>query len=68
MYKTTKKLDFRKIGLLKVKERISISNYQLSLLALIKLRIYVFYISLLELVLKTAKLATVVEVEDEEEE
>ena len=33
-----------------------------------KLRIYVFYILLLELVLKNAKLATNVEAEDEEEE
>ena len=64
----SKKLDFRKIGLFRVSERISISNYRLSLLASIKLRIHVFYISLLERALKNAKLATNVEAKDEEEE
>ncbi len=44
-----KKLDFKKIGLFKVDERISTSNYRLSLLRIMKLRINVFHISLLEL-------------------
>ena len=64
----SKKLDFRKIGPFKVSERISTSNYRLSLLASIKLRTYVFHISLLERALKNAKLATGVEAKDKEEE
>ncbi len=48
----SKKLDFKKIGLFKVKERISDNNYRLSLLVTIRLRIYIFYISLLELAYK----------------
>ena len=48
----SKKLDFKKIRLFKVDERISDNNYRLSLPATIRLRTYVFYISLLELVLR----------------
>ncbi len=48
----SKKLDFKKIGLFKVEERISDNNYRLSLLATIRLKIYMFYISLLELAYK----------------
>ena len=44
----SKKLDFRKIRLFKVDEQISDNNYRLSLLATIRLRTYVFYISILE--------------------
>ena len=64
----SKKLDFKKIGPFKVDERVSDNNYRLSLLVTMRLRTYVFYISLLELVLKVARLATDVEAEDEEEE
>ena len=45
----SKKLDFRKIRLFKVDEQISDNNYRLLLLATMRLRIYVFYISMLEL-------------------
>ncbi len=48
----SKKLDFKKIGLFKVEERISDNNYRLLLLATMRLKIYVFYISLLELAYK----------------
>ncbi len=50
--RSSKKLDFKKIGLFKVEKRISDNNYRLSLLATMKLRIYMFYISLLELAYK----------------
>ena len=48
----SKKLDSRKIRLFKVDEQISDNNYRLSLLATMRLRIYVFYVLLLELALK----------------
>ena len=64
----SKKLDFKKIRLFKVEERISDNNYRLVLLAIIRLRIYVFYVSLLELAYKDVQLAIDIEVEDEEEE
>ncbi len=48
----SKKLNFKKIGLFKVEERISDNNYRLLLLATMRLRTCVFYISLLELVYK----------------
>jgi hypothetical protein len=68
IYKATKKLDFKKIRLFKVDKRISISNYRLLLLVSMKLQTNVFYISLLELVLKNVKLAIDIKVEDKEEE
>ena len=64
----SKKLDFKKIRPFKVNERISDNNYRLLLPATIRLRTYVFYISLLELALKNTRLATDVEAKDEEEE
>ncbi len=64
----SKKLDFKKIRPFKVDERISTSNYRLSLLGTMKLRTNVFHISLLEPAPKDARLATDVEAEDEEEE
>ena len=47
-----KKLDFKKVRVFKVNERILDNNYRLLLLATIKLKIYVFHVSLLELALK----------------
>ncbi len=64
----SKKLDVKKIRLFKVKERISDNNYRLSLLATIRLRTYVFYISLLELAYKDIQLAIDIEAKDKEEE
>ena len=46
----SEKLDFKKLGPFIIEEKISTSNYQLSLLDIIKVRTNVFYISLLELV------------------
>ena len=63
----SKKLDFKKIGLFKIKKKISTLNYELDLLEIIRLRTKVFYISLLKPVLRNAKLETYVEVEDDEE-
>jgi len=48
----SKKLDFKKIGLFRIDERISNNNYRLLLLVTIRLRTYVFHISLLELALR----------------
>jgi hypothetical protein len=64
----SKKLDFKKIELFRIDERISNNNYRLLLLATIQLRTYVFHISLLELALRDIRLATDVEAKDEEEE
>lgn len=64
----SRKLDFKKIGLFKIEEKVSTSNYRLSLPITMRIRTYVFYILLLELVLKNVRLATDVEVEDKEEE
>ena len=47
-----KKLDFKKVRLFKVDKQISDNNYRLLLLTTIKLKTYVFYVSLLELALK----------------
>ena len=63
-----RKLDFRKIGPFKIDERISDNNYRLSLPATMRIRTHVFHISLLEPAPRDARLATDVEVEDEEEE
>jgi hypothetical protein len=63
-----RKLDFKKIRPFRIDERVSSSNYRLSLLATIRLRTYVFHISLLELALKNAQLAIDIEAKDEEEE
>ena len=63
----SKKLDFKKIGLFKIKRKISILNYELDLPNTMRLRTKVFHISLFELALKNAKLETYVEVEDDEE-
>ena len=64
----SKKLDFKKIGLFKVDKQISDNNYRLLLPVTIRLRTYVFHISLLELVPKIARLTIDIEAEDKEEE
>jgi hypothetical protein len=64
----SKKLDFKKIRPFRIDERISNDNYRLSLLATMRLRTYVFHISLLEPAPRNARLATDVEAEDKEEE
>ena len=53
----SKKLDFKKLGPFVIEEKISTSNYRLSLLDIIKVRTNVFYISLLELVPPDTRLA-----------
>jgi hypothetical protein len=64
----SKKLDFKKFRPFKIDEYVLYSNYRLILLVSIKLRTSILYISILELVLKNARLVIIVEVEDEEEE
>jgi hypothetical protein len=61
-------LDFKKLRPFKIDECILQFNYRLVLLVSIKLRTSTFHISILELVPKNARLATIVEAEDEEEE
>ena len=64
----SKKLDFKKLRPFKIDEYISQFNYRLILLVSMKLKTSIFYISMLELVPKNARLAITVEAEDEEEE
>ena len=64
----SRKLDFKKVGLFRIDERVSNNNYRLSLLATMRLRIYVFHISLLEPAPGNVRLATNIEANDEEEE
>jgi len=64
----SRKLDFKKVRLFRIDERVSSNNYRLLLPATIRLRIYVFYILLLELALRNIRLATDIEAKDEEEE
>ena len=63
----SRKLDFKKIGLFKIVKKISTLNYELVLPKTIRLRTKVFYISLLELVPKNAKVDNYAEAEDYEE-
>ena len=53
----SEKLDFKKLGLFVIEEKISTSNYRLSLLDTMKVYTNVFYISLLELVPPDIRLA-----------
>ena len=53
----SEKLDFKKLGPFVIEEKISTSNYRLSLLDTIKVRTNVFHISLLELAPPNARLA-----------
>ena len=46
----SEKLDFKKLGPFVIEEKISTSNYQLSLLDIMKVHTNIFYISLLELI------------------
>lgn len=46
------KLDFKKIGPFRIEEKVSTSNYRLSLLVTMRVRTYVFHILFLELALK----------------
>src|SRR5690349_14359846 len=62
------KLDFKKIRLFRIEEKVSISNYRLLLLATIYIRTYILYILLLELILKNIRLAIDIEVKDKEKE
>jgi hypothetical protein len=64
----SKKLDFKKLGPFKIDKYILKFNYRLVLLVLIKLKTSIFYILILEPVLRNVQLETIVEVEDKEEE
>jgi hypothetical protein len=59
------KLDYLKLGLFKIKEKIGLLNYYLKLPISIR-RIYIiFYILLLEKVSNNAKIATNIKIEEE---
>lgn len=63
----SKKLDWKKVGLFKVKKKVLTSNYEFDLPSIIRLRSKVFYVSLLKPVLKKAKLDTLAKASDDEE-
>ena len=63
----SRKLNFKKVGPFKIVRKILTLNYELDLLATIRLRSKVFYISLFKLVPKNAKLKTYIKVEDDED-
>jgi hypothetical protein len=54
----SEKLDFKKIGPFKIVRKILTLNYELALPKTIRLRTNIFYISLLKLVPRNAKLDT----------
>jgi hypothetical protein len=61
------KLDYLKLGLFEIAEKIGLLNYRLKLLASIR-RIYItFYVLLLEKAPKNAEVATNIEIEEETE-
>jgi hypothetical protein len=64
----SKKLDFKKIGLFKIKKKVLILNYKLDLPDSICVRTKVFYISLFEPVLRKARLEIRFEVVNDEKE
>jgi hypothetical protein len=64
----SKKLDFKKLGPFKIKEKIGDVNFRLELPATMRLRTNVFHVSLLEPAPKKARPQTDIEAEDEEEE
>jgi len=66
--KPSPKLNFKKYGPFRVKKKVATSNFELDLPVTIKVRTKVFYISLLEPVLKKVLLEKKVKVEAEEEE
>src|SRR5208282_4039196 len=65
--KPSSKLDCKKLGLFKIRRKISDSNYELILLPGIKLY-PIFHISLLEPIPKNIRLSTIKEVDSESEE
>src|SRR5205814_1566881 len=60
------KLDFKKLGPFRVKRKVLVINYKLELPNSMRLRIYVFYILLLELVLDKTEIVVAFDAEDEE--
>ncbi len=64
----SRKLDFRKIGLFKIIDKISDNNYRLALPASIKVRTNVFHVALLEPAPLGARVSNDVKASDEEEE
>jgi hypothetical protein len=64
----SRKLDFKKVRLFRIDERVSNNNYRLSLPATMRLRTYVFHVSLLEPAPRNVRLAIDIEAEDKEEE
>ena len=66
--RTSKKLDFKKVGPFKIIKKVITLNYELILPSSIRLRTNIFYVSLLKLAYKNAKFDTYIELEDFEEE
>ena len=64
----SKKLDFKKFGPFRIIKKVIISNYEFDLPINIKVRTKVFYVLLLEPILKKVPLEKEVEVEANEEE
>ncbi len=64
----SRKLDFWKIGLFKIIDKISDNNYRLALPISIRVRTDVFYVALLEPAPPSARVSNDVEASDEEEE
>jgi len=58
----SKKLDFKRYRLFRIKKKVVTSNYKLDLLISIKVQIKVFYVSLLELILKGVPLEKKIEI------
>ena len=59
----SKKLNFKRYGPFRIKKKVTTSNYELDLPASIKVRIKVFYISLLEPALKGVPLEKKIEID-----
>ena len=62
MKRLSKKLDFKRYRLFRIKKKVVTSNYKLDLLISIKVQIKVFYVSLLELILKGVPLEKKIEI------
>jgi len=61
------KLDFKKYGLFRITKKVVTSNFELDLLATIKIRTKVFHVSLLELVPKKVLLEKKIKIKVDEE-
>ena len=67
MKRLSKKFNFKRYGLFRIKKKVVTSNYELDLPANIKVRIKVFYILLLEPALKGVPLEKKIEIDADED-